>query len=139
VPFPSSMASLLLLMSSLLSTMDLNVSAVLHTIIYTHKCNPPIFLLSPLLVRCVSEYQCTSVSVPPYPRLHGTTDNTKLLYTALSFYLSRTYSDILAEVEGQRKMSQVLGVFGLLISPCYGLLSLSKHKPCSQSMLPGTE
>jgi hypothetical protein len=33
-------------------------------------------------------------------------------------------SDVLAWVEGQRKISQVPGAFGLLISPCYGPFSL---------------
>jgi hypothetical protein len=33
-------------------------------------------------------------------------------------------SDVLALVRGQKKMSQVLGAFGLLVSPCYGQFSL---------------
>jgi hypothetical protein len=41
-------------------------------------------------------------------------------------------SDILGWVWGQRKMSQVLGVFGLWVAPCYGPFSLGAHVETSE-------
>jgi hypothetical protein len=44
-------------------------------------------------------------------------------------------SDILAWVWGQRKMSQVLGTFRLLISPCYGPFSLGAHFEINERLI----